>query len=355
MKKIIVCGATHGSNYGDSLFAMIFKESIQQYKNYRPLFTNVSEYSRCVLNVDQMTIKDLFSSDALIYISGGYFGQSHKETYKVSLFRFINYYLSGLITILRGKPVAIIGVGAGPLERIFLKKTVVYIFNKAKVVSVRDEMSKEYLVKYGVNKPIYITSDTAHVIDEKRYNVGNKSNFIKSKEKFNNKHIVLVHLASKNEEVYNDIIVNTILEELGSDQKYAFIITTDYVTKEIPRHIIELFPEERSEYYKFYDVYEFTELIASVDSIFTPKLHVGILGCTFNKAVLSFPLHPEKTIRYYTQIGYLEHCKSLFEVDKPTVRSMIEKYLNDRIVIPTGIKELSKKNILLLEDFLDCL
>src|SRR5690606_6289437 len=94
-------------------------------------------------------------------------------------------------------------------------------------------------------------------------------------------------------------------------------------------------------------------IIASVDSIITPKLHVGIIGCTFGKPVLSFPIHPGKTERYFKQIGYSKHCKSLYNINKDEVKEMINKYIWSDIKLKHDIKVSALKNFEILNEFLE--
>src|SRR5690554_1996222 len=161
MKKLLLCGATHGSNFGDSLFAYMFKSTIEsEYKDVKILFTKVSNYSRDELGLKKATINDIISCDAMVYISGGYFGQSHNETFKQSIKRFITYYTYGLLASLRKVPIAVIGAGVGPLNRKFLKRVVIHIFNKSKVKLVRDDVSKYYIMKYGGKGDVLVTTDS---------------------------------------------------------------------------------------------------------------------------------------------------------------------------------------------------
>lgn len=354
MKKILLCGATHGSNFGDSLFAYMFKKKVEnESKELDIYFTKASEYSKKTLDIKVAGIKELFQMDALVYISGGYFGQSHEENLKGSLYRFLTYFVYGLMMILRRKPIVILGVGAGPLNRKFLRKTAVFIFNKAKIVAVRDEQSKDYMRKYGVTSNMVVTSDSAQVINKKEFDVKSKDNWTQTSTKLSNKYLILVHLASKHAGLYNEVVIETLIESLSNREDIGYILTTDYVTDgKALNDLYKKFPKERTEIYSFYDPIEFVELISNVDAAVTPKLHVGILASTYNKSVISFPLHPGKTLRYYEQIGYPERCKSLFEINKEDVHNMVLNSIFTPIELNKEIRESSSKNFELLAEFL---
>ncbi|GAA0310732.1 polysaccharide pyruvyl transferase WcaK-like protein [Gracilibacillus halotolerans] len=355
MKKVLLCGATHGSNFGDSLFAIMFNKKIEKkFDDVDVYFTKASEYSKEALNIKVAGLKELFSMDGMVYISGGYFGQSHNENLKGSIYRFLTYFAYGLFMILRRKPIAIIGVGAGPLERKFLRKTAKYIFNKAKIVSVRDKESRDYMRNYGVQSEIRVTSDSAQVINDAIFNIKKENTWISSQEKLKNRQKVLIHLASKNSDLYNDIVIGAILDSLGSRKDIGFIITTDYVTKgDELREVYKLFPSEQTVIYDFNNPLEFVEVISNVDAVITPKLHVGIIATTFHKSVISFPLHPGKTIRYYQQIGYPERCKSLFDVSKEESKEMILSYIDSKVNLSQNLLYKANENFDLLLDFLE--
>ncbi|MEK7547970.1 MAG: polysaccharide pyruvyl transferase family protein [Patescibacteria group bacterium] len=59
------------------------------------------------------------------------------------------------------KPVIMYGQSVGPLKGFFTKKLVKKLFQKAKLITVRDEDSKECLKNLGVTKPIYVIPDMA--------------------------------------------------------------------------------------------------------------------------------------------------------------------------------------------------
>src|SRR5690625_4460071 len=287
-KKIVLCGATHGSNFGDSLFAYMFKKSIEDLdKEIEIIFTKASEHSRGKLGIRAASIKELLSSDAFIYISGGYFGESHNESLKGSLYRFLRYFLYGLIMTFRRKPIAILGVGAGPLNRSFLRKTAVYLFNKAKIVSVRDNISKEYMKNYGVKNKIEVTSDSAQVIDNNIFDINNSQVFFNWEEKVKDRKKILIHVNKiGNNDLYLENVIHAIKETLALNKNYGFVITSDSViSKEHLNKVYNELPDDRTVIYNFKDPLEFLNVIASVDSIITPKLHVGILASTYNKPV----------------------------------------------------------------------
>lgn len=356
LKKVLLCGATHGSNFGDSLFAYMFKKSIKiKSKDIEVKFTRVSEYSKQELGIRSATVKDLFSTDAMIYISGGYFGESHNESFKGSVYRFLIYYIYGLLMLIRKKPIAILGVGAGPLKRGFLRRTVVYIFNKAKLVSVRDKMSREYMKNYGVNKHIAVTSDSAQAIDNEIYAVRKSESSLINNIKIRNRRKVMIHITGvTGNDIYYKYVIKAIQETLCLNDNNGYIVTADsIINNDYLNKVYNALPKDRTIIYNYRNPLDFLGIIDSVDAIITPKLHVGILGCTYGKPVLSFPVHPGKTERYYQQIGYPKHCKSLYNLSKEEAKDIINQYIWEEIKLPDSIRNNAQKNFDLLNDFID--
>lgn len=356
MKKIILCGATHGSNFGDSLFAYVFEKYMKSIDPELDIyFTRVSEYSKEFLNIKKASIRDIFSAKGLLFISGGYFGEAQHETWKGRIYHLIFYYIYGVFMAVRRKPIAIIGVGAGPLDSLPFKKLVLYIFKHAKVITLRDEESKQYMMNYGCTNEITVTSDSAQILNRDSFNndITIPSDILNEKIKDRKK--VLIHITeAPGHELFEDKIIEAISETLMDDNEIAFILTNDTMHDVRLKELMEKrFPKNRTIIYQYSDPFEFLGLIKSVDSIITPKLHLGILGATYGKPVLSFPIHPDKTARYFKQIGYDTHCHSLYDVTIEQAKFMIEKYLWEKVNLSDEILINADLNFKKIDKFLD--
>lgn len=356
MKKILLCGATHGSNFGDSLFAYMFQSYVHNYNEDLDIFfTQASEYSRKNLKIKKASFKDLFSVEGLVFISGGYFGEAQYETFKGRIYHLVLYYVYGVFMAIRRKPIAIIGVGAGPLDSPFFRKLVMYIFKHAKVISLRDNESKDYMIKYGCKNNIIATSDSAQVIGNEFYTNDLKIPSVLSDESIKDKKKILVHITeAPGHELFEEKIISTLKETISEDEDVVFILTNDTIYDVGLNELMNrTFPKGRAIVYQYSDPFEFLGLLNSVDAIVTPKLHVAILGATYSKPVLSFPIHPEKTERYFKQIGYGHHCKSLYDVTKDEAKTMINNYLWEDVKLNDEIMSKAEQNFKLLESFLD--
>lgn len=81
--KIILHGATNGSNFGDYLFADIFWRRLKEVNSegenifFEFLKYGISDFFKKNLEYKyEFKKKDIFDADLLIYFSGGYFGES---------------------------------------------------------------------------------------------------------------------------------------------------------------------------------------------------------------------------------------------------------------------------------------
>ncbi|WP_179189968.1 polysaccharide pyruvyl transferase family protein, partial [Candidatus Enterococcus testudinis] len=160
MKKVLLCGATHGSNFGDTIFAYMFYSYLNQtFPNVEFRFTEMSDHSKLYVS-NKVADKEFISqASSLVYISGGYFGESHDEGFRGSVKRYMKYFNFGRKFVKKNKNIIISGVGAGPINRGFNRKLAVKIFNHAKIINVRDETSRKYMMSYGVKNIINETSD----------------------------------------------------------------------------------------------------------------------------------------------------------------------------------------------------
>lgn len=70
-----------------------------------------------------------------------------------------------IFSIITKKPFIICGETIGPFKDILTKFVVKSILNKASLIMVRDQISKDYLQAMGVRKSIHLTADPAFILD----------------------------------------------------------------------------------------------------------------------------------------------------------------------------------------------
>ena len=350
--KIMLHGATNMSNYGDYIFAELFMDALKT-KGHEVLFYShpkygISDYFAKYLRVapDRRNYKkDLKLIDCFIFISGGYFVEPRKPGV-LSEYKHYCRYLKPAMSLLRcGKPIYILGVGAGPFKNKRFSRSARKIINYASVVTVRDEESKQYCDQFGIYNDIIVTSDTALLIGEY---LNNKKQEI---PKFNideGRKMLLFHIDSNQEvkEKISSTIAPAIIRFLNDNPEYKLFLAADGVKDDV------LYEEYRSTFAEahptvlIYDnPWELTRQIERADLIVTTKLHMGIVGSALGRSVVSFPFVPQKTKRFYKQIGEPDRCVSLTDITTDKVYGMLEAFKKRRIQVPNEFIKKARLNL----------
>lgn len=358
--RVIIHGATNGSNFGDFLFADIFYKKISSInKNGKTLFFEFPKYGigdffrKNMRYNKKMKIGDLIKADLLVYMSGGYFGE-RTPSIKESLIRFVRYMPIGILFKIKRKPILIIGVGGGPISNKYLRKIMCSIMNYAKVITVRDEVTANYFKKYGVSNKLIVTSDTAQIIKPEMLPQLDSDVKKDIKELFKGKKIIFLHaIASKDGgEFFAEKVIRPLNNFLLKHKEYGVIIGFDQKSS---KSIKDLTLKKKLQCdtvycYDYKNPWQLVSLLNEVNMIITPKLHVGIVGATLSKSVLSFPIHSEKTKRYYSQIGVPERSVSLKQLTDKMAEDMLEKYHDKNIILPQTVIQAASKNLEILEE-----
>lgn len=358
--KIILHGSTNGSNFGDYLFADIFwRRLLKCNKTGENLFFEcpkfgIGSFFRKELGyTHKQTIRDVLNSDMLVYFSGGYFGQ-RTTSIKECIKRFIRYMPIGMFFVLRKKPIMVLGVGGGPITNKLLRKVICLVIDHATAITVRDEETANYYKSYGVKKVINVTSDTAQVITTDLLPPLDEVVKNNIKEIFRDKKIIFLHALGSNnrEKMFSEKIIRPLNNFLAKHNDYGIIIGYDGIhSKSIEDlNIKEKLVCESTYCYKYEHPWQLCSLLNEVDLIITAKLHVGIVGATLSKSVISFPVHSEKTKRYYKQIGEPERCIPLQDATPQIVENMLEFFRDKRISLSEYIIQAANVNLNILEE-----
>lgn len=349
--NIMLTGATMESNFGDFLFAKIFWDAISDLVGkentyfYDSYFTMFDFFKK---NLGYNKKSRMTSMDALIYISGGYFCGDDKNI-KDYILRFFRYFYVGLYFSFAKKPIAVIGMDIGKIEHRFLRICAKRILKSAKIISVRNEESVQYLKKYGIHTPYCLTSDTAQVLDERF----GKSHPLKleNDEKYLFFHI-FTNITKNKSTVYK--LIPAIEKFLNDNPDYKLVVGCDQY-EEFEDDILADINESlncKAILYKYENPLELFSLLNSMDYIITPKLHVGIVGCTLGKSVLSFSVHTDKIERYYKQIGEADRSVALSDCNIDMVIRKLERYKNIKVKLDDKIKKAALNNLEILKEFL---
>ena len=351
MKKIVLCGATHGSNFGDTMFGIMFFRYIKQrYPDIKIYFTRISDYFKSCQENSEIVNCKWKEVDGLIFISGGYFGDSPNENYKNSYFRFMNYIRFGICAKQKKIPIAVIGVGAGPIRNTLIRKMIVSICNNANVISVRDRESYQFLKRNGCKNKINITSDSAQAIRNFQCSLCCEQQHFKLSHE---KKRVLLHCPTVEIREYTEKVIHRVDSMFKNSESVEVYFANDSkVDEEHLQKVSSDFTGNNKKMYTYNNPLEFIEFLKEMDLIITPKLHVGIFGATLGKSVISVPIHPNKTQRYYKQIGYSERCIPLSDLEDGQICEMIKKYADIPIKLSEDIYMKATENFNILDTFI---
>lgn len=358
--KILLSGATAGTNFGDFLFAKMFQEYVGSIIGDENVYWNTvgyhcfSEFFRKNLNYkNKFKLNDLKYINALIYISGGYFCGNDKNI-KDYFIRFLNYFLIGLICICKGIPIAIIGVEAAKSKNHILDLIQRIILKKAQIVVVRNMESMDYVSKIRSSKAklTVCTVDSVFAIEKDFFeNCKIPDIFMKNNPK------LFLHICPTFSQSDNHlkIIVPIVKNFLLSHPEYVVVLSADqyndeqiYVANQIKA---ELLPNTVL-FYKYDYPIALCSVLNHCDVIVTDKLHVGIMGIQLRKSVISFSNHTQKIQRLYKQLAISDRSRSLKTLSVEEGIRILNQFYNKPVEISDDIHKLAKRNFIYLKDFI---
>lgn len=333
MKKILIVGATYSNNFGDMLFAKMIADTL--YMDNEIKFYKLSEFAKNFVGEEKISDFKNAEADALVYMPGGFFGDRHVTSLIVTLYWFVRYFPIGLSFAFKGKPILVLGVGAGPCKYWIMRRIIQYICSRSKRVIVREEDSRDFLKTLGINSEV--TSDLAQLIS--RYD------FKDIPLKKNNKKKLLVHV-NQNQNVASVIIPAVKKFYSKHKEDYSIVLASDQVCANesiIFEQLLD-FARDDVELYRYKDPLELCSVISQCDVVVSYKLHVGIVACSFGKSVIAVPEHYKKVERYYKHIGYPERVLPFYLAESSTVFDLIERYHEEYITVPPHILHAADKN-----------
>jgi polysaccharide pyruvyl transferase WcaK-like protein len=360
--NISVHGAYYITNFGDILLHRILVKWIREISPdihinlpFCPL-SNLRD-----IGADSVGQENAVGSKALIFAGGGYFGEPSKNIDIWTERNYHRYVKVGLDAVERKIPIAIIGVGAGPISNEKFRDGVVQIFNASRYAAVRDVESRDYLIDYGVNPDrLQVTADAALTLNTSLEDPSflarvSRQRRVLLKKRYNS--LIGIHLeASRKAYPYGEV-----LDELSQWRKMhtdwrAFTIRDRDLRLErwVARRSMDCLPVLRRHrsmppLVRHTSFDGLLEVIAACDRIITKKLHVGIVGCALGVNMLSIPSHP-KTVRFYRQIGMANACLEGGVIDRD-LETSFQQIMFDHSKMQMAVKSAwSNQNI--LQEFL---
>ena len=352
--KIILNGATAGTNFGDYLFAQIFQDRVSEKIGKENVYWYSSKYALSDFyadNLDNHKEYKLSETDGMICISGGYFCGDDK-TVKDYIRRYLRYFKLADECIRKKIPYAVIGVEVGISKSKILQAIQKKILKRAKVVVVRNEPSFECLKKMGIENGI-CTADTVFAMERSVFEGKTIPDglFVEGEKR------LLFHIypqRSKNDRL-TSAIIPTVNAFIKAHPEYTVILAADQESPEQEtelQRVSELI-EGKALVYKYSDPIALCAVIDKSDLVVTPKLHVGIVGARLGRSVVSFSDHVEKVSRLYAQLGEAGRSMPLSELTVEMGVQMLEKYCDKPISVPEEITAAARVNLETIDKFID--
>lgn len=362
MIRIALQGSYFGHNFGDVLLLSLYRKWIKEtIADCEVVLPQGSEDAIVHIGADIVGFKHLVGSHGLIYAGGGYFGEppgSPAQIRRWSVRNLFRHMPSGSIATGLGRPVAVIGVGAGPLSSPMFRYILRWLVERAEIVAVRDEESRRFLHNIGVSRPdTEVTADAALsiTIDDIPKEI---LTLIRSRFPTNN--LVGVHLPSRPSFSSRvELVLNGLEMVLRQRQDLEIVVISDNVSYD-PRPLatqLERRHLARVHVATYSDPWTLVALLSQLRLVITTKLHVGIVATAVGTLPLAFPFH-HKTERFYRQIGRPELCTPLTRVDREGVARQLEQALHEtqhedyRYELPCSVREAARRNKQLVQRFL---
>lgn len=349
--KILLNGATGGTNFGDFLFAKIFHETVSGMVGEENVVWHnsrycLSDYYQRHLNYypRKYSLKDI---DMLVCISGGYFCGGDKTAWQY-ITRYFRYFHLCIRCILRKIPIAIIGVDVARSKAKLMDWIQKFILCRADVVVVRNQESYEQLKRYGVTEPV-CTADTAHVIKPAAFedcSVREDVARLEGKK-------IFFHVQASGRDVAKQLIP-TVDRFVAKHPEYSVVIGLDqYCSNDaFLNELAGDFSAAKVVINHYDNPMELCKVLSMMDLIVTPKLHVGIVGASLSKSVVSFSMHTEKITRFYRQIEEDGRTMSMRDFSDDAALNMLEKYHDVPIRVHEDIIRAAESNLEYLKEFI---
>jgi len=161
--KYVVVGNYGAKNLGDEMILEGMTKMLKKADNAAEICVlkgdekfpaGIKSGIKWIFGGNKNTKEKIKNCDYFILGGGGLFGS-------ISEYANIIWWLQAMYAYHNKKPVLMLGQSVGKIKNKYIQKLVKNIFNKADLISVRDEKSKENLKEIGVTKKIVVVPDFA--------------------------------------------------------------------------------------------------------------------------------------------------------------------------------------------------
>lgn len=352
-------GAYEVENFGDILLARIFADWARE-AGWEPIAVDAPDYVYRDLNLSTDITDD---PKAVLLVGGGYLGEP-----KRSLagrwrwgFKLIERHLSVMQEARnKGLPYAVIGAGFGPISNMIARWKAKSLMKDTATVVLRDPESAAWAKKYGVRCDA-ISADAAVTLSGTPLSAVAQAEAARFCALAGNRKLVAVQFdrppAGSDEWA---MVFDELEKSLKGLDCFVVGISDQHGTgvaelhRQAAEQFLTRFPNSRFEPYDGLE--SMLGRLSAADLIITTKLHIGIVGSAYGRAVLSLPTH-QKTVRFYRQLERTEICVPKAEWRPDTIGAAFERalILSDQapLPIPEALSHASRSNADYVKTFLN--
>lgn len=352
-KCMLLHGATNcnSSNYGDFIYGRMVYDYLENNDIDAYFYQPSLFFKEKLSKYDNKSKPKKYSK--MVFIPGGYFGEGHNARVRDNVIQFLRFFPIGIKSSFKKKKMCVLGIGAGPIDSLLMKIGVKIICNHSDFITTRDYESYQTLKNLCPKANIINAGDLIITQDFKQDIKKTKFHQIKDILKdTKDKKILLIHYNHSEEALEKFAKAANVFT--SKYKNYYTIVASDSILKnedELYKKFKGIF-KNSSFHFIYSDADELSQLIQISDLIVTCKLHVGVVGCTMEKSVVSIACHPEKTKRFYKQIENEERCISLYESNEFKIAKLMEKYRSLKILISDELRKESTITWCKFEDFI---
>jgi polysaccharide pyruvyl transferase WcaK-like protein len=360
---IALHGAYRHDNFGDMLLLGIFIRWIREsYPGCRVILPFLRSNLTGLVNADGRGLAELLRASALVYGGGGYFGEPNSGRTLWAMRNTWRHMPVGLIARMRGIPIAISGVGAGPLSSGPARRLFVRLFRWAGAVAVRDVESRDYMAGYGVEpERMVVTADAALSLDDSDVSSDALAEASQRLSGLPGSWRIGFNVAHSIRLRGMDPLLDDLRIFAARHPQAAFVFFLDEgagrgesyhvarMAREIERRVAA-----PAVVVPYRDPDQVLGVIKALDLVVTTKLHVGIVAAALGTPVLAFPAH-QKTRRFYDQIDAADRCFPLHQLTPGDALAQLERFARGELgpaAVPPAVRAAALNNQTVLAGFL---
>ena len=223
-----------------------------------------------------------------------------------------------------------------------MKSAIKKICNNSVAITTRDKESQKALQTIGVNSvPEYSDMMLAYDL----ISIAKETEQIQRIKSFaGNSKLLMVHYNHSLEAL--EKFAKVIKSFVNEHKNYKVVVSADSILPYENDYFDKFNALCGCEVFHFIydDPFETLKLIEVSDVILTCKLHIGVVGCMFGKAVVCAAEHPEKTIRFYDLIKSPQNCLSLYDSTVDQINDKLACLCDISLSIPKTETEKAMKH-----------